>query len=54
MADSKESELRALVEQAFEDRSKLQAGEYRTAVEQTIERLDEGTLRVATRGDDGE
>ena len=54
MGDSKESQLRKLVEQAFEDRSKLQGAEYRSAVEQTIERLDAGTLRVATRGDDGE
>ncbi len=54
MANSRETELRPLIEEAFEDRSKLEDGQYRFAVEETIELLDEGKLRVATRGDDGE
>ena len=54
MGDASETELRPLIEQAFEDRSKLDGAEYRTAVEQTIELLDKGKLRVATRSDDGE
>jgi len=49
-----QSELRPLIEQAFEDRSKLEHAEYKQAVERTIELLDKGVLRVATRGDDGE
>jgi 2,3,4,5-tetrahydropyridine-2-carboxylate N-succinyltransferase len=54
MSGQGESELRPLIEQAFEDRSKLQDAAYKQAVEQTIELLDKGVLRVATRGDDGE
>ena len=50
MRDSIENRLRPLVEQAFEDRSKLEAAEYRAAVEDTIELLDKGKLRVATPG----
>lgn len=53
MNESIENQLRPLVEQAFEDRSKLEAAEYRAAVEETIELLDKGKVRVATRGDDG-
>ncbi len=53
MSESIENQLRPLVEQAFEDRSKLEAAEYRAAVEETIELLDKGKVRVATRGDDG-
>ena len=49
-----ESQLRPLVEQAFEDRQRLEQAEYRNAVEETIELLDKGKLRVASRGDDGE
>ena len=54
MSDAGENQLRPLIEQAFEDRSKLESAEYRSAVEETIELLDKGKLRVATRGDDGE
>ena len=54
MSDSNESQLRPLVEQAFEDRSKLESAEYRSAVEETIELLDKGKLRVASRSEDGE
>ena len=54
MSGHAETELRPLVEQAFEDRSKLENAEYKQAVEQTIELLDKGKIRVATRGDDGE
>ena len=54
MGDSSESQLRPLIEQAFEDRSKLEDAQYRSAVEETIELLDKGKVRVATRGEDGE
>ena len=54
MSNTAETELRPLIEQAFEDRSKLAEGKYKSAVEQTLELLDKGKLRVATRGDDGE
>ena len=54
MGDSIENPLRSLVERAFEDRSKLEAPEYRSAVEETIALLDKGAIRVATRGTDGE
>ena len=54
MVDTSENQLRTLVEQAFEDRSKLAGAQYRSAVEETIELLDKGKVRVATRGDDGE
>lgn len=54
MSESRESELRHLVEQAFDDRSKLEQSETRRAIEETIELLDKGKVRVATRGADGE
>ncbi len=54
MANATEHQLRASIEQAFEDRSKLEDAEYRQAVEKTIALLDQGKIRVATRGDDGE
>ncbi len=54
MSNSSETQLRPLVEQAFEDRSKLESSEYRAAIEETLALLDEGAIRVATRGDDGE
>ena len=54
MGSPTESELRPLVEEAFENRGKLEEAEYRSAVEQTIELLDKGKLRVATRAEDGE
>jgi 2,3,4,5-tetrahydropyridine-2-carboxylate N-succinyltransferase len=54
MAAQGENRLRPLIEEAFDDRSKLTQPEYRKAVEETIELLDKGKVRVATRGDDGE
>jgi 2,3,4,5-tetrahydropyridine-2-carboxylate N-succinyltransferase len=54
MADQGESRLRPLVEEAFDDRSKLAQPECRNAVEETIELLDKGKVRVATRAGDGE
>ncbi len=54
MADASENQLRPLIEEAFDDRSKLASASYREAVEETIALLDQGEIRVATRGDDGE
>ncbi|HSN83569.1 MAG TPA: 2,3,4,5-tetrahydropyridine-2,6-dicarboxylate N-succinyltransferase [Polyangiales bacterium] len=54
MSESSESQLRPLIEQAFDDRTKLESSAYRQAVEETIALLDAGKLRVATRGEDGE
>ena len=54
MSDSIENQLRPLIEQAFEDRSKLEDAQYRGAVEETIELLDKGKVRVATCGEDGD
>ncbi|MDH3728611.1 MAG: 2,3,4,5-tetrahydropyridine-2,6-dicarboxylate N-succinyltransferase [Myxococcales bacterium] len=54
MAVATENQLRPLIEQAFEDRSKLADAKYREAVEETIALLDQGKIRVATQGDDGE
>ncbi|MEM7434725.1 MAG: 2,3,4,5-tetrahydropyridine-2,6-dicarboxylate N-succinyltransferase [Myxococcota bacterium] len=54
MAESHESQLRPLIEAAFEDRGKLDDAQHREAVEETLSLLDQGKLRVATRGDDGE
>ena len=53
MGDAGKNQLRPLIEQAFKDRSKLESAEHRGAVEETIELLDKGKLRVATRGEDG-
>ncbi|KPK13530.1 MAG: 2,3,4,5-tetrahydropyridine-2,6-dicarboxylate N-succinyltransferase [Myxococcales bacterium SG8_38] len=54
MSEPNETLLRPLIEQAFDDRTKLESSEYRDAVEETIALLDSGKLRVATRGEDGE
>jgi len=54
MSESSESQLRPLIEVAFDDRAKLESSTYREAVEETIGLLDAGKLRVATRGKDGE
>ena len=54
MSESSESQLRPLIELAFDDRAKLESSAYREAVEETIALLDAGKLRVATRGEDGE
>ena len=50
------SDLKRVVEAAWEERDAITVetrGAVREAVEETIERLDAGTLRVAQRGDDG-
>jgi 2,3,4,5-tetrahydropyridine-2,6-dicarboxylate N-succinyltransferase len=43
------SELSALIEQAYADRSLLAKPEYKAAVEQVLQDLDQGKLRVATQ-----
>ncbi len=53
MADSPHTHLEALIEEAFDDRSKLEVEQYRQAVEETLALLDQGKIRVATPGDDG-
>lgn len=54
MTDAAHTELKGLIEAAFADRSKLDDSRYRDAVEETLALLDQGKIRVATRGDDGE
>jgi len=54
MSVPNETQLRTLIEQAYEDRSKLKNAQHRAAVEETIALLDDGKIRVATLGDDGE
>jgi 2,3,4,5-tetrahydropyridine-2-carboxylate N-succinyltransferase len=49
-------DLKSVIEAAWEDRDTISTatkGAVREAVEETLDRLDAGTLRVATRGDDG-
>jgi 2,3,4,5-tetrahydropyridine-2-carboxylate N-succinyltransferase len=49
-------DLKSVIEAAWEDRDAVSTatrGAVREAVEETLNRLDAGTLRVATRGDDG-
>ena len=49
-------DLKSVIEAAWEDRDAISTatkGAVREAVEETLNRLDAGTLRVATRGDDG-
>ena len=46
------TDLRALVEGAYEDRSLLKNKAHKEAVETAIAMLDSGILRVATQGDD--
>lgn len=53
MTDAAHSELRSLIEAAFDDRSKLGDARYKEAVEETLALLDQGKVRVATRADDG-
>src|ERR1700709_2090972 len=43
------SELSALIEHAYADRSLLTKPEYKSAVEQVVSDLDQGKLRVATQ-----
>jgi 2,3,4,5-tetrahydropyridine-2,6-dicarboxylate N-succinyltransferase len=50
------TDLKSVIEAAWEVRDTLNTatkGEVREAVEETINRLDAGTLRVASRGEDG-
>ncbi|MDP3745646.1 MAG: 2,3,4,5-tetrahydropyridine-2,6-dicarboxylate N-succinyltransferase [Phenylobacterium sp.] len=50
------SDLKSVIEAAWEDREAINTGTggaVREAVAEIIERLDAGTLRVASRGDDG-
>jgi 2,3,4,5-tetrahydropyridine-2-carboxylate N-succinyltransferase len=50
------SDLQSVIEAAWEDRDAVTTatgGAVREAVNETLDRLDAGTLRVATRGDDG-
>ena len=47
-------ELSQLIEEAFSNRARLQEPRYERAVLETIEQLDKGALRVATRSDTGE
>ena len=49
-------DLKSVIEAAWDDRDAITTGTkgaVREAVNETLERLDAGTLRVATRGDDG-
>ena len=49
-------DLKSVIEAAWEARADINTGTQgavREAVEETLSRLDAGTLRVATRGDDG-
>ncbi len=53
---SASNDLKSVIEAAWEDRDTISTatkGAVREAVEETVNRLDAGTLRVATRGDDG-
>ena len=50
------NDLKSIIEAAWDARDTLNTatkGEVREAVEETLNRLDAGTLRVASRGDDG-
>ena len=50
------NDLKSIIEAAWDTRDTLNTatkGEVREAVEETLNRLDAGTLRVASRGDDG-
>ena len=48
-----DAELRETIEKAFADRSLLKDAAVKSAVEETIARLDAGTLRVATENSPG-
>jgi len=53
---SASNDLKSVIEAAWEARDDINTGTQgavREAVEETLSRLDAGTLRVATRGDDG-
>jgi len=46
--------LSQLIEQAYADRTLLAQPEYERAVRDTIEQLDKGAIRVASKDDTGE
>jgi 2,3,4,5-tetrahydropyridine-2-carboxylate N-succinyltransferase len=54
MTDQSAAELEGLITAAYADRAHLTEAVTREAIEETIARLDGGTLRVASRDDDGE
>ena len=54
--ESKNADLKSVIEAAWEARDEVNTstqGAVREAVEETLNQLDAGVLRVATRGDDG-
>jgi len=54
--EAKNADLKSVIEAAWEARDEVNTstqGAVREAVEETLNQLDAGTLRVATRGDDG-
>ena len=56
LSSSGHSDLKSVIEAAWEDRESVSfatKGPVREAVMETLERLDAGTLRVASRQDDG-
>ncbi|MBO6541045.1 MAG: 2,3,4,5-tetrahydropyridine-2,6-dicarboxylate N-succinyltransferase [Rhizobiaceae bacterium] len=56
MAKADQSALEATIEKAFEERDKISAdtgGSVRAAVEASLDLLDRGEARVASRGEDG-
>ncbi len=48
-----DNEIRELIERAWEDRNLIRTAPYDAAIRQVIDRLDEGTLRVAEPQDGG-
>jgi 2,3,4,5-tetrahydropyridine-2-carboxylate N-succinyltransferase len=55
-AEPKNADLKSVIEAAWEARDGINTatqGEVREAVEETLNQLDAGTLRVASRGEDG-
>ena len=56
MSPQANQDLKSVIEAAWEARDEVNTstqGAVREAVEETLNQLDAGTLRVATRGDDG-
>ncbi|MDY8109148.1 2,3,4,5-tetrahydropyridine-2,6-dicarboxylate N-succinyltransferase [Fulvimarina sp. 2208YS6-2-32] len=57
MSGTQHSALEATIEQAFEDRASISTttkGEVRDAVESALQMLDDGSARVASRGENGD
>ena len=46
--------LQQMIEAAWDDRSLLETPDVRSAVEKVVEKLDNGSLRVATPGERGD